>query len=54
MDMFHFVESGKLTLIHGTTDTYSESQWETALNSEKADSIITHLLQIMTIMGIRA
>lgn len=54
MDVFHFVEFGKLTFMHCTTDTYAEPRWETALNAEKADSTITHLLQIMTIMGILA
>ena len=37
--IFHFVEFGKLkykhTLIHHTTDTYSESQRASALSSEK-------------------
>ena len=33
---------------------YSWFQWATALSSEKDDSIIAHLLEIMTIMGITA
>ena len=32
--------------------TYSGFQWATALSSEKADSVITHLLEVMAIMGI--
>ena len=33
---------------------YSGFQWATALSSEKADSVITHLLEVMAIMGIPA
>ena len=35
-------------------DMYSGFQWATTLSSEKADSVITHLLEVMTIMGIPA
>jgi hypothetical protein len=38
--------------VHHTIDTYSGFQWATALASEKADSVITHLLEDMAIMGI--
>ena len=31
---------------------YSWFQWATALCSEKADSVITHLLEVMAILGI--
>ena len=31
---------------------YSEFQWATALSSGKADSVITHLLEVMAVMGI--
>ena len=54
MDVFHFVEFGKLKYVHHTIDTYSGFQWETALSLEKADLVITHLLEVMTIMGIPA
>ncbi|KAL6035037.1 hypothetical protein STEG23_037457 [Scotinomys teguina] len=54
MDVFHFAEFGKLKYVHHTIDTYSGFQWATALSSEKADSVITHLLEIMAIMGIPA
>ncbi|KAL6091374.1 hypothetical protein STEG23_027112 [Scotinomys teguina] len=54
MDVFHFVEFGKLKYVHHTIDTYSGFQWATALSSEKADSVITHLLEVMAIMGIPA
>lgn len=52
MDVLHFTEFGKLKYIHHTIDTYSGFQWATALASEKADSVITHLLEVMAIMGI--
>ena len=54
MDVFHFVEFGKLKYVHHTIDTYSSFQWATALSSEKANSIITHLLEVMAIVGIPA
>ena len=54
MDVFHFVEFGKLRYLHNTIDLYSGFQWATALSSEKADSVITHLLDVMAIMGIPA
>ncbi|ERE69715.1 sorting nexin-6-like protein [Cricetulus griseus] len=45
MDVFHFAEFGNLKYVHHTIDTFSGFQWATALNSEKADSVITHLLE---------
>ena len=54
MDVFHFTEFGKLKYVHHTTDTYSGSQQETALSSEKADSVTMHLLEVMTTIGIPA
>ncbi|KAL6081804.1 hypothetical protein STEG23_030125 [Scotinomys teguina] len=54
MDVFHFAEFGKLKYVHHTIDTYSGFQWATALSSEKADSVITHLLEVIAIMGIPA
>ena len=54
MDVFHFMEFGKLKYVYHTIDTYSGFQWATALTSEKADSVITHLMEIMAIMGIPA
>lgn len=50
--MFHFTECGKLRYVHNTIDTYSGFQWTTALASEKADYVIMHLLEVMTIMEI--
>ena len=52
MGVFHFTEFGKLRYVHYTIDTYSRFQYATALSSEKADSVITHLLEIMAVMGI--
>ena len=54
MDVFHFTEFGKLKYVHHTIDNYSGFQWATALSSEKADLVITHLLEVMAIMGISA
>ena len=54
MDVFHFMEFSKLKYVHHTIDTYSGFQWATALSSEKADSVITHLLEVMAFMGIPA
>ncbi|KAL6087838.1 hypothetical protein STEG23_011789 [Scotinomys teguina] len=54
MDVFHFAEFGKLKYVHHTVDTYSGFPWATALSSEKADSVIMHLLEVMAIMGIPA
>ncbi|KAL6032000.1 hypothetical protein STEG23_002249 [Scotinomys teguina] len=47
-------EFGKLKYVHHTIDTYSGFQWAIALSSEKADSVIMHLLEVMAIMGIPA
>ena len=52
MNFFHFTEFGKLKYVHHTIDTHSGFQWATALASEKSDSVITHLLAVMVIMGI--
>ena len=54
MDVFHFVEFGKLKYAYHTIDTYLGFQWEAALHSEKADSVITNLLEVTAIMGIPA
>ena len=52
MDMFHFADFGKLKFIHYSIYTYSGFQCATALSSEKADSVIMHLVEVMAIMGI--
>ena len=50
--MFLFAASGKVKFIHYTIDIYSGFQWATALCSEKADSVISHLLEVMAIVGV--
>ena len=52
IDVFHFVEFEKLQYVHHTIDTYSGFPWATALSSDKADSVITHLLEVMVIICI--
>ncbi|KAL6076291.1 hypothetical protein STEG23_002994 [Scotinomys teguina] len=47
-------EFEKLKYVHHTIDTYSGFQWAIDLISERADSVITHLLEVMAIMGIPA
>lgn len=54
MDVFNFSAFGKLKYAHHTIDTYSGFQRATAFSSEKAGSVITHLLKVMAIMGISA
>ena len=49
MDVFHITEFGKLRCIHHIIDMFSGFQWVTALSSEKADSVITHLLEVMAL-----
>ena len=51
MDVFHFTEFDKVKYVHHTIDTHSGFQWATALMSEKADSVIILLLEVMAIMG---
>jgi hypothetical protein len=52
--MFHFVKFGGLRYVHlsvhQTVDVYSEYPWDFALNSEKADSEIAHLLEVIAIL----
>lgn len=52
MSVFYFAEFVKFIYIHHPTDMYLGFQWENALSSEKADSVIIHLLGCMTIMVI--
>ena len=42
IDVFCSAEFGKLKSIHYSIDTYPGFQLESALNSEKADSVIVH------------
>ena len=52
--VFHFVEFKELIcmhmLIHHMTDTCSESQRASALSSERADSEIAHLLEMIAFL----
>ena len=52
MNVFYCAEFGKY--VHHAIGTHLGFQWETALSLEKADSVITHLLEVMAIMGIPA
>jgi hypothetical protein len=52
MYVFHFTDFGKRKFFHNTSDTHSEFQWATAVSSEKTDSINTHLLEVIAIMGV--
>ena len=45
---------GRLKYVHHTIDTWSHFQWATPLPSEKADSVITHLLTCFAVMGVPA
>lgn len=49
MDVFHCAEFGKLKYVHHSSDKFSGFQWATALSSEKADSMIIYLVEIMII-----
>ena len=50
--MFHLILFVKLKYVHHTIDKYSGFRWANALYSEKADSVIIPLLEVMTIMGL--
>ena len=52
MDVIHIPSFGRLKYVHHTINTFSHFQWATPLPSEKADSVITHLLTCFTIMDI--
>ena len=52
MFVFYFTEFGMLKYVQYTIDTHSGFQWAIALPSEKADSVITHLFEVIAIMGI--
>lgn len=52
MDVTQYPGFGKLKYIHHSVDTYSHFSWATPLSSEKADAVITHLLEAFAVMGI--
>ena len=45
-----YIQFSKLRYVHHTIDTYSGFQWATTLALIKADSVITHLLEVMAII----
>ena len=49
-----FADFGNLKYVHHTIDTFSGFQRTTYLKSEIADSVITHLLEVIAVMGISA
>jgi hypothetical protein len=49
-----FIGQNLRKLYTHTIVTYSRFQWATALSSEKADAVITHLLEVMCLIGIHA
>lgn len=49
--MFHFAEFGKLKYVRHSVKADSGFQWMSAFSSETANSAITHLLEVMAIVG---
>lgn len=52
MDVFHLTELEKLKYIYLTIDVNCGFQWTSAISPEKTDSIFTHLLETMAVMGV--
>ena len=52
MDVIYISSFGQQKYVHHTIDTYTRFQWATALHSEKADTVITHLLSSFAVMGL--
>lgn len=52
MDVTYVPSFGRLKYVHHTIDTWSHFQWATPLPSEKANSVITHLLTCFAVMGV--
>lgn len=52
MDVMQYSAFGKLKYLHHSVDTHSPFSWATALASEKADAVITHLLEAFAVMGV--
>ena len=51
MDVFHFFFFCKVKICTSYNRHVSGFQWATALSSEKAESVITHLLEVMAVVG---
>lgn len=52
MDVILSTEFGKLEHVQQTIDMHLGFQWVTIFTFEKADSVITHVLEIMAIIGL--
>ena len=52
MDVIYISSFGQQKYVHHTIDTCTHFQWATALHSEKADAVITHLLSCFAVMGL--
>lgn len=52
VDVILSTEFGKLECVHQTIDMYLGFQWATILTFEKADSVITHVLEVTAIIGL--
>ena len=52
MDVIYISSFGQQKCVHHTIDTCTHFQWATALHSEKADAVITHLLSCFAVMGL--
>ena len=52
MDVIYISSFGQQKCVHHTIDMYTHFQWATALHSEKADAVITHLLSCFAVMGL--
>ena len=52
MDVIYISSFGQQNCVHHTIDTCTHFQWATALHSEKADAVITHLLSCFAVMGL--
>ena len=52
MDVIYTYSFRQQKYVHRTIDTYTHFHWATALHSEKADAVITHLLSCFAVMGL--
>lgn len=51
MDVTQVPEFGKLKFLHHSIETYSHFSWASVMSTEKADTVITHLLEAFAVMG---
>ena len=52
MDVIYISSFAQQKYVHHAIDTCTHFQWATALHSEKADAVITHLLSCFAVMGL--